>query len=363
MEIKKNWTEEKGLFLAIAILSVFVIALFIYVYAPQLGGYALKSTGARQYSIGIIEITGDCEDCFDTNALADALIKENNLKIKSRETLSYKSQKAEEIINKYSIRKIPALVVLSRNIEKIGIDEQVFSIKNNYAIFDKSVPYVDLETNEVKGLVQLKEIQSDNCIECTPLLQLEKQFEGLGVKVKDYEIISSSSDRGREFIEKNDLEFTSSLLISKDIEEYWWIFDQIRDSLIEKEDNYVFKIPFAPYVNLSDGKIKGKVEIIFIKNKSCEDCFDVNELKDSFMSLGVYFEKEKNADISSNEGKNLMKKYNITAIPTIILSREIQDYDTIKKMLEQVGTFEEDGRFVFRKLDSLNVKYQETNKN
>jgi thiol-disulfide isomerase/thioredoxin len=359
LKIRKNWTEEKGLILTIIVLSVVVIALFIYVYVPKLTGYALKSTGAEQYSVEVIEITGDCEDCFDTSALIDALLKENNIKIKSMETLNYDSKEAEEIINKYNIKTIPALVVLSRNIEKIGIDDQVFSIEDDYALFDKSVPYIDLETNEVKGLVQLKEIQSDNCMECISLSQLETQFESLGVKIKDYEIIGSASDRGKELIEKNNLEFTSSLLISKDIEEYWWIFDQIKDSLIEKEDNYVFKTPIAPYVDLADGKIKGKVDIILIKNKSCEDCFDVDELKGSFLGLGIYFDNEKSVDISSSEGQNLLTKYNITAIPTIILSKEIQDYDSIKKMLEQIGTFEDDDKFVFRRLDSLNVKYQE----
>ncbi len=361
MENKKNWTEEKGLFLVIAVLSIVVIALFVYIYVPQLTGYAVKSSGIKQYSVEVIEITGDCEDCFDVSLLANGLIEENNVKIKSKEALSYDSLEAEEIINKYNIKTIPALVVLSRNIEKIGIDGNVFSIEDNYALFDKSVPYIDLETNEIKGFVQLKEIQSDNCMECTPLLQLRTQFEKLGIKVEDYEIIGSSSDKGKEMIEKNELNFIPVLLISKDIEEYWWVFDQIEDSLIEKEDNYVFKTPLAPYIDLEDGKIKGKVDIILVKDKSCEDCFDVDELKDSFLSLGIYFNNEKNVDISSGEGKNLLKKYNITAVPTIILSKEIQDYDAIKKMLEQIGTFEDDGRFVFRRLDSLDVKYQEIN--
>jgi len=358
MNIKKNWTEEKGLFLMIVMLGLVVIALFIYVYVPQWTGY-MGLTGDKPYSVEVIEIMGDCEDCFEVSALADALILENNLKIKSRETLNYDSPEAEKLINKYNLKTIPALVVLSKNIEKIEIDDQVFSIEDSYALFDKSVPYIDLETNEVKGLVQLKEIQSDNCIECTSLSQLRTQFEGIGIKVKDYEIISSSSDNGKELIDENNLEFTSSLLISKDIKEYWWIFDQIESFFIEKENYYVLKTPLAPYVDLADGKIKGKVDIILIKNKSCEDCFDVDELKGSFLSLGVYFDDEKSVDISSSEGKSLLKKYNITAIPTIILSKEIQDYDTVKKSLEQVGTFEGDGKFVFRKLDSLNVKYQE----
>lgn len=356
---KKNWTEEKKLFLVIVMLSIIVVALFIYVYVPQLTDYTIKSSESQQYSIEIIEITGDCEDCPNISNLVDTLVEEYNLKIKSREALIYNSLKAEEIIDKYNIKTIPIVVILSKDIGKIGIDDTIFSIGENYALFDRSVPYIDLETNEIKGLVQLKEIQSDNCMECTSLSQLRTGLENLGVKVKNYEIIGSSSDKGKDLIEKNNLNFTSSLLISKNIKEYWWIFDQIENSFIEEEENYVFKTPLAPYIDLKDGKIKGKVDVILIKNQSCEDCFDVNELKDLFLALEIYFDNEKSIDISSNEGKNFLQKYNITAIPTIILSKEIKDYENLKELLGQIGTFEDDENFVFRKLDLLNVKFQE----
>ena len=352
---KKNWTEEKGLLLTIAVLSVVVLVLFNYVY-----GIPTSATN-KQYSVKIIEITGDCEDCFNASALADALIKEDNLKVKSRKTLNYNSQESKEIIDKYNLKTIPALIILSKDIGKIGIDTQVFSIKDNYALFDKGVPYIDLKTDEVKGLVQLKEIQSDNCVECTPLLNLKEQFEKMGIKVGDYEIIGSSSEKGKEMIKKNELNFTSALLISKNIQEYWWIFNQLKGDLLEKQDYYLFKYPLPPYLNLENGKIKGRVDITFVENKSCEDCFDVDKLKASFEGLGVYFSSEKSVDVSSVTGKNLLNKYNITAIPTIILSKEIQDYSLIKGVLERVGTFEDDGKFVFRKLDSLKAKYQTIN--
>jgi len=41
------------------------------------------------------------------------------------------------------------------------------------------------------------------------------------------------------------------------------------------------------------------------------------------------------------------------------LEQEIEDYESIKQTLEQIGTIETDGKFVFRKLGTLNVKYQE----
>ena len=101
------------------------------------------------------------------------------------------------------------------------------------------------------------------------------------------------------------------------------------------------------------------MDITYLTDNTCKDCFNVIELKGSFQSLGVFIDNEKYVDISSPEGKSFLIKYNITQVPTIILSKDINDYETIKKVLEQAGTFEEDNKFVFRKLESLNVKYNE----
>ncbi len=352
MKKNKNWTKEKGLFLVIGVLVIVIIILAIYLYAP-------KSTGIEKYTIEITEITGDCEECFDTGVLVDSLTQENDVEIKAHNLFDYNSKEGKEIITRYNLKTVPAMIIFSKDLEEININPELFSTFPKYAIFDKSVPYIDLNTGEIKGIVHLKEIQSDGCMECVPLSQLKIQFEQMNVKIGSYEVIGSYSDKGKELIEKNNLSFTSSLLISKDIEEYWWVFDPMKDSLIEKEDGYLFKSPLAPYVDIKNNEIKGLVDIILVENKSCEDCFNVSGLKESFLRLGIYFENEKIIDISSNEGKNLLKKYNITAIPTVILSKEIQDYAPIQGTLEQAGTFESDGKYVFRKLDSLNVKYQE----
>ncbi len=360
-EIKKETKEiskwenkkvsEKDYLLAIIIVSVIAISFFVYVnFIPKL----LFKT-----SVDIIEITG-CNQCFDVKSLSDGIIKANeNIKVE-RKSIDYNSDEAKSLIEKYEIKRIPASIITSKNLDKIDlVDEQTFLIGNNYAVFDKGVPYVDLNSDRVKGLVNLKEIQDTNCKNCMSLFQIQEQLENWGVKIDNSEIVDSSFPNGKKLIKDNKLTFLPSLLISKDIEEYWWVFPQIKNSFVEKGDYYLFKNSIPPYKEISTGQIKGIVDIMYIENKTCKECFNVTQLGESFQSLGVYIEKERFIDISSNEGKDILSKYNITFIPTVILSREVQDYETIKKTLEQVGTFEKDGLFVFRKLDSLNVKYQE----
>lgn len=345
---------EKDFLIAIVLISSIVVLFFIYV------NFIPKPLFKNNISVEIIEITGDCNECFEIISLTDSLINANeNLNIKSRIELDYNTEEAKELIDKYKISKVPALIIKSKKLDKIKeIDNKIFLIKDNYAVFDKAVPYIDLSSNQIKGLVNLKEVHT-NCEDCMPLSQIQQQFEKWGVKINNYEVVPDSSEKGQNLIKNNNLTFLPSLLISKNIEEYWWVFEQIKNSFIEKQDYYLFKTPLSPYKDITTREIKGLVDITYLKNKSCGDCFNVTDLKDSFQSLGVFINNEKAIDISSIEGKNLLKKYNITAIPTVILSKEIQDYESVKNILEQAGTFEKDDNFIFRRLDRLNVEYQE----
>ena len=130
--------------------------------------------------------------------------------------------------------------------------------------------------------------------------------------------------------------------------------------MAENADYYRFNEPLFPYKDIATQQVKGKVKITYITNKSCEDCFNITKIKSSFQQFGVYIDSEKYTDVSNIEGKNILIKYNITAIPSVVLSKEIIDYTGIKSTLEGVGTFEKDSTFVFRKLDVLNAKYQKT---
>jgi len=351
---KKITSEEKGLLITIVILGIIIAYLISYVYFPS-----NSQNIPDQIKIDIIKIEGDCVDCFNVDDLSNALVEANNLGVTSEKVLSLGSTEATDAINKYGVTSVPAIIILSKDLEKISFEENLFTIKEDYAMFDKGVPYIDLSTNTIEGLVDFVEIKADNCLECTPLSQIKAQFGQLGIKENNYEIIESTSARGKELIEQNNLEFAPALLVGKNIEEYWWVFGNLKNAVVETSDYYVFRNPVAPYVDLAGNSVKGKVNITYLENSSCEDCFNATGLKGSFQQAGVYFEEEKFVDVETAHGKSLLKKYNITSIPTILLSNGIADYPVLAQPLAKVGTFERDGTFVFRAIDSLNVKYQE----
>ena len=50
----------------------------------------------------------------------------------------------------------------------------------------------------------------------------------------------------------------------------------------------------------------------------------------------------------SEDGKELINKYNIKTIPTVIIAKEARGYPGFIEAFKEVGTEEDDGTFVFR---------------
>ncbi|MBS3108479.1 hypothetical protein J4409_01275 [Candidatus Woesearchaeota archaeon] len=51
-----------------------------------------------------------------------------------------------------------------------------------------------------------------------------------------------------------------------------------------------------------------------------------------------------------NEAQDLIQKYSIKLLPTLILSEDIFEYQQASKILEKLGTKESDGSYVLRSL-------------
>jgi hypothetical protein len=74
-------------------------------------------------------------------------------------------------------------------------------------------------------------------------------------------------------------------------------------------------------------------------------------------------------DIGSDTGRELVKKYNITKIPTVIISPELKAYmdasPQVAQLFELFLINESDGWYVFRTLEIIaeNVTYKDLTKN
>ncbi|MBU0957581.1 MAG: hypothetical protein KKF56_02090 [Nanoarchaeota archaeon] len=350
---KKFSKEEKAMVIIVVILAAYLIFMLYprFISSPSV-------PGVETYDVEIIKISG-CEDCFNIEDSSTLIKGVQGVVVENERIISRDSDEARELISKFGFTRFPVMVVYSDDLDKIAVDETVFTKSDDAIVFDRPVPYVEVDSDEVKGLIDMKEIIDGTCSECGSLSKMREQFESLGVMVGNYEIIDSKSEAGKGLISGNELKMIPSLLLSKDIDEYWWLTEVLTSVIDDSSDEYyTFKNPIYPHKEILTGKIIGKVDITYLQNSSCEDCFNITELKSGFQRIGVFIDGENYVEVSSSAGKSLISKYNITIIPTVVLSKELGDYDLIEKSLDQVGTFESDGKFVFRGIDGLGVKYQ-----
>ena len=295
-----------------------------------------------------------CKDCFDITATVDS-IKRTNVEITKEEKLDFSSAKG--LIKKYGIEKIPTIIVAGEiNKTKFGDFEE----KDGVLLFIKQTPlYTDAISGKVEGRVSLIHLKDGSCDKCTELSQI---IDGLkkNVKIIDEKEVDINSSEGRSLISKYSIKQAPALILSKELSVYSVSEGWSNVGSIEEDGSYVMRGISPPYTNTSTNKVVGLVGLTMLTDKSCTECYDVTIHKQIIPQFGVAsLGAEKTVDVSDGEGKALIKRYDIKLVPTIILSKDAEVYPALKQIWQKVGSVEDDGTYIFRKLSDLGVPYKD----
>lgn len=293
-----------------------------------------------------------CSSCFDASTLVSH-VKNANVNITSERDFEFNSPEGRSLISRYKIEKIPTLIVTGE-IDKISI--QGLERKENALILTKiSPPYTDVRTGEIKGRVALTYLKEPKCDKCLDLAPLINQIKSAGVKILEEKIVLTDSDEGKELLKKYGIDFAPTIILSKDADVYSLMqqaWPQIGSR--ENDGSYVFRggaqYPNLPSINLTTGQLRGLVDIAYLSDKTCSQCYNVQQHKQVLAnSFAIHIDKEEVYDVDDAKGKELIAKYNITQVPTVILSNEASVYPS-SQALRQFFSVEKDGSYVFRKL-------------
>ncbi|MAE42811.1 hypothetical protein CMO93_03495 [Candidatus Woesearchaeota archaeon] len=341
-------------FLFVGVLVLLGILLFNSFFVFSIGSKLDAKIGeakeiAKPAKIEIIKLKSSCTDCFDVDEIIDVL-KESGLEITDEKTLQSNSKEAIEIINKYNIEKLP-VVVLKGEIEKTSI--QNFKQVDDALVFDNIVPpYQDATTKKIVGKVSSIILSDNNCDDCVDFSSSILALKQNGMFFAKEEEFDFSSSKAKEFINKFDIEKLPALFLSKDINAYPSIAQNLEQLASETSGYYVIESD-APYVEAKSGKIRGLITLTMIDDSSCTECYDVEIHKQILARMGLAVDKENKIDVNSGEGQQLKEKYDIEKVPTTILSGDVEVYEGFKAVWQQVGTVEDDGAYIFRKIEAL----------
>ena len=295
-----------------------------------------------------------CKDCSEITTTVDS-IKRANVEITKEEKLDFSS--AKELVKKYGIKKIPTIIIVGEiNKTKFGDFEE----KDGVLLFIKQTPpYTDAISGKVEGRVSLIHLKDGGCGKCTKLSQVIEELKK-NVKIADEKEVDINSSEGKMLISKYSVKQIPTLILSKELSIYAVSEGWSNVGSIEEDGSYVMRGISPPYTDTLTNKVVGLVGLTMLADKSCTECYDVAMHKQIIPQYGVAsLESEKTVDVSDSEGKALIEKYGIKLVPTIILSKDADVYPALKQIWQQVGSVEDDGTYIFRKLSDLGVPYKD----
>ncbi|MEK6873007.1 MAG: hypothetical protein AABW90_03265 [Nanoarchaeota archaeon] len=373
MEEKKF---EKSLLNKIVLIAIFVaIALailnnfIIYEGGIKVGeAREIMKEKLKPAELQLVKITVEnCGFCFDIEKATEEL-KAQNVIITNEKTITSSSVEGKEFITKYGIKKLPTILVngeLNKSEQLASYFKQKGEIKEDTFIYTSlAPPYFDIQSNRINGLVSITNVVDSSCEKCLDLTAISSSLKEQGVFVQNEKSVEYNSKEGQDLINQFEIKQVPVVLISKEIDYY----SDVKDVLIQsgaKEKNgfYAVHSTLPPYRDLSQNKIVGLVDVVYLTNNACSVCYDVSVNRNVLIRRGLTLKTENTYDINSPEGKQLIQKYNINKVPIIILSLDAKYYSSFEQIWDSVGTVEADGWFVMRKPEVIGTYWDlETNR-
>ena len=184
--------------------------------------------------------------------------------------------------------------------------------------------------------ISLTIINAD-CKDCKDINELIDMIKNANVNIKEETTLTQSE--ASDLIAKYGIQKLPSVIITGEI-------DKVKITGFEqKDDVLIFNTQLPPYFDLKTNNIVGLVELTLITDPSCTECTD---LTDSIVGLKQAMTVSKENTLTRTQASSLIAKYNITKLPSIILSKDASAYADIVSAWNSYGTKEEDGSLIFR---------------
>ncbi len=175
--------------------------------------------------VEIIEIVDSlCKDCISLDTIPAAL-SDAKVYISNGDIIEYNSAKGKEMINKYGIKQVPAILISKDidyypNIKEILLQSGVEEKQGFYVLHSTIPPYRELSSNKIVGLVDLIMLEDSTCLECYDVESNKRILAGMGINIKSENIYDVSSSQGKALISKYNIKSVPMIILSPEADVY-----------------------------------------------------------------------------------------------------------------------------------------------
>ena len=335
---------EKGLVIGVSVLVVLglVNAFTALSMDSKLDTKIVQlKEAARAPSISLTTISADCPQCADISPMIDT-IKNSHVNVSEERQLDAKD--ASALIAKYGINHLPAIIIEGQ-IDKVSV-QNFESVEGGLLYQAAAAPYYNVRTKKVEGLVEAWVLEA-GCEKCVDMQDIIDAFTVQGVAFSKVSKLNQQDSQATQLIAAHKITRLPALIYSDDISAYPDILVAMEQGGFVKSGDYHVYESRVPYYNMSAGKVQGLVDVIYLSDATCTECYDVAIHKQILERFGMVLGSEKTVDVSSSEGKGLVAKYSLTSIPAVIVGGDVALYGGFDQVWSSVGTIE-NGNYVFR---------------
>ncbi|MEK7516783.1 MAG: hypothetical protein AAB562_04275 [Patescibacteria group bacterium] len=258
-------------------------------------------------------------------------------------------------IPNFNVQKILLLLALAASVAgAVFVTQSVLDI-------DREMAKAEEAARPVK--VSIVKITAPNCADCFNVEASVGALKSQHVFVSDERAVPFDSDEGKRLIAAHGITQVPTYIATGEVKSEK-IAAFVAGNGEVRGDVFVFTKVQPVFIDTASGEEKGRIELVFLTDKSCKDCYDTDAHRQILVNrFGTKLRTERKVDMAEAEGRALVQKYAITKVPTVLLSPEAGAYAALQIIWGQVGTVQEDGWYVFREVSQMGGVYKDLSTN
>ena len=185
--------------------------------------------------------------------------------------------------------------------------------------------------------LEVTKILLSGCKECFDIEAALENIKKQNVDITKEKTLFLDESQAKELIRNFNIKKFPAMVISGEVNKTQQLksfFNGVGE--FSGQNNVVYTSISPPYYDMSAAKVVGKVSIVNVVDSSCKECVPLSQVADSLKQSGVAVTEEKSYEYTSKEGIDLINKFNVSRIPAILISNEIDYYEDVKQQLQQL---------------------------
>jgi len=205
--------------ITIGIITSLVLSMIIGFSLKEKKEIAQEKASPAELALTIIE-ADDCQDCFSLDGLINTLLSQP-IKITEKNTLTDADPSANDLLDKYSIDKLPALIIQGEIHKNKTLDslwqKLGETVDDTFILRQIGYPYKEISSGKVRGEIEITLLEDQSCDECYDARGHLTALSSFGFTTDKAMTLDKQDTKGQALIDKYQIDKLPTIVITGDL--------------------------------------------------------------------------------------------------------------------------------------------------